>query len=132
MTTTQQTATTTATATGFDGESLGAFTFDIRADWARQSGGLWVYPASYHDLRDCRRRAAHLTETFGVKFFALKIAPDYLAAGASPAINQSGYYAATTAESTPELRRIVQRAYDRARAMTPRSSDTAECEVAQS
>lgn len=128
-TTTETSATETSATetTTYDGEHLGVLVFDVRADWARHSGGLWVYPATYDSLRDCRSRAAHLTAAFGVPFFALRIQPHYLAAGASPAINQSGYYCATTAESTPALRRIITRAHDRARAMTPRAT-TAESE----
>lgn len=107
--------------TPYDGEQLGSLIFDTRADYLGQSDGLWVYPASYDDLRLCLRRVTHLTECYSerepVQFFALRIRPDYLEAGYSPAISAPGWYAATPAESTPELRRIIGRAFSRAAAL---------------
>ncbi len=105
----------------WDGERLGVLTFDLRADYLRHYG-LWVYAACYNDLQACKRRVASLADSFGVEFYAVKIPTYYLADGASPAISESGWYAATGVEHTAELRRHVQRAYDVARALTPRDA----------
>lgn len=136
LTTTATTATETAAETAaetamdapaYDGEQLGSLIFDVRADHLAQASGLWVYPASYDDLRLCMRRVEHLSATFSVQFFALHIYPDYLKTGGkSPAISMPGYYPATVAESTAKLRCHIQRAFDRARGMAPRDSAESE------
>jgi hypothetical protein len=100
-----------------DGEQLGSFVFDVQHVTAGHSG-LWVYPAGYDDAALCQRRADHLTECFGVRFYAVplkRIGDDV------------EWYAAAGASSTPELRRIIGRALARAVARTPR--DGAESEA---
>lgn len=93
----------------FDGEQLGSFVFDLTNVKAGHSG-LWVFPAGYSDAALCQGRADHLTESLGVRFHAVPL----LRIG-----DETEWYAATGVSSTAELRRIVRRAMDRARGMTP-------------
>lgn len=136
-TTTPTTTTTYDDAAPRDGEQLGALIFDVRADHLARSGGLWVYPASYSDLRLCQLRAAHLTDTYStaqhgvVDFFCVYIgATFFIGDGPSPATRSGeGWYPATTIESTPALRRIIRRALARATALRPQRGDAAESEA---
>ena len=90
-----------------DGEQLGSFVFDLRHVTAGHSG-LWVYPADYDDAQLCQRRADHLSECFGVRFYAVPL---------KRIGDATEWYAATGASNTAALRRIIWRAMARAAAL---------------